>query len=114
MGSGKTLTSINIAVQELKRESVEGVIVLTPKSLYQNFIKELNKVVHMKSDLRKKFHISSYMQFLGKRLKYSALKNIMIIVDEAHNFRGIGSTSEKLLNVCANSKKVLLLSATPI
>lgn len=114
MGSGKTLTSINIAVQELKRESVEGVVVLTPKSLYQNFIKELNKVVHIKSDLRKKFFISSYVQFLGKKMKYSGFSNVMVIVDEAHNFRGIGSMSTKLLNICTHAKKVLLLSATPI
>lgn len=47
-------------------------------------------------------------------MKYSGFSNVMVIVDEAHNFRGIGSMSTKLLNICTHAKKVLLLSATPI
>jgi SNF2 family DNA or RNA helicase len=47
-------------------------------------------------------------------MKYTGFSNVMVIVDEAHNFRGIGAMSTKLLNICSHSKKVLLLSATPI
>jgi SNF2 family DNA or RNA helicase len=59
MGTGKTLTSICVAQGLLNNKIVDSVFVITPKSLVQNYNKELKKISKIPQ-----IHVSTYINFL--------------------------------------------------
>lgn len=118
LGSGKTLTAINVA-ENLDRK----VIVLLPKSLKQNFINELMKYIYSdESKIKKKYlFISSNSSTAGKTLEKTNLNNKLLIIDEVHNLlvniinpNTINGTKIYDYIMKAKNLKILALSGSPI
>ena len=117
VGSGKTITSIAIIRTLMKPKHL--FLVLTPKSLIGNFMKELNKV---KNDFTEKeleqIHLFTHQSFCNliqlKENRY-LIDNCTIVVDEAHNFkRPNGKRFHILQQASRLVKHIYLLTATPI
>ena len=118
LGSGKTLTAINVA-ENLDRK----VVVLLPKSLKQNFINELMKYIYSdESKIKKKYlFISSNSSTAGKTLEKTILNNKLLIIDEVHNLlvniinpNTINGTKIYDYIMKAKNLKILALSGSPI
>ena len=142
-GTGKTLTAVTTAACILHVSAFLGVpvkvIVITPKSLKENFKKEMEKYGTPSYDKRYEFY--TYDEF---RNRYNAKKiqcsRSFLIIDEAHNLRTdyrdifkpvhmakkplfatggkktktTNSRSEVSIKCASDAWKVLLLTATPI
>lgn len=111
LGSGKTLTSIIAVNCLLKLFPKTKVIVLTPVSLVDNYIKELDKI---EAD-KEQFIIQTYVK--GINLIERGLlscKDAILVIDEAHNFRNNGKRAKSIIKCTKEAKKVILLSATPV
>jgi SNF2 family DNA or RNA helicase len=118
VGSGKTITSITIIRCLLKHFPKKKVFVVTPKSLVDNFKKEVKK---LGVDLGANLNITTHVKFINKIIEEGAgfSRNSIIIIDEAHNFRGeirekTGKRAYLLMKATAIASHVFLLSATPI
>jgi superfamily II DNA or RNA helicase len=134
VGSGKTLSAVTASQCFLQENPRGKVIVITPKSLQENFIKEM--VQYNPNITNKGYEFYTYDGFvLAKEKGKIDCENVMLIVDEAHNLRTeIGMTKAKepgkelkegtseikgkkskfILDCAKQAKKVLLLTATPI
>jgi superfamily II DNA or RNA helicase len=130
VGSGKTLSAVTASQCFLQENPRGKVIVITPKSLQENFIKEM--VQYNPNITNKGYEFYTYDGFvLAKEKDKVDCENVMLIIDEAHNLRTeIGITKPKLdevggteikgkkskfiLDCAKKAKKVLLLTATPI
>lgn len=117
LGSGKTRSSI----EAYKALNPNNTTVVLPKSLEENYLKELKKWVNDPSYVKRhKMNILS--QQLLSRLESgesntNKLKNDpdLLIVDEAHRARTSNSNlSQYLKDLSQKSKKVLLLTGTPV
>ena len=130
MGAGKTLTAV--AVSQCFLDSYpKGLVIFTcPSSLVANFKKEMINYGIKDSD--KRYDILSYNMFAKKYADIDKFdRNVLFIVDEAHNFRKDIKTAERAaahikvkkgtvpvvraavaLNVARISTKVLLLTGT--
>lgn len=105
MGSGKTLTSIEIA-SKLKRES----IVIVPASLISNYKKEIEKYKANGS----KFRVMSFDKSVNVNLQTN-LENKILIIDEAHNLRNpYRQDAKHIIEMSKNAYKIILLTGTPI
>ncbi len=112
-GSGKTLTAVTAASCVLEEYPDSKVVVVTPKSLTDNFRKEMD-TYGMSKKMMKRVKIMTTTEFARSHKKGSC-KNTMLIVDEAHNLRTERGTQAKALIDCSKSAfKVLLLTATPV
>lgn len=118
LGSGKTCTSIMIADNMIKTNTIQHVFVLTPGSLRSNWIEEYCKTCGLKY-LSKKYTFITYNYNVSTKLKTLNFNNSLIIIDEAHNL--INSVKNKTKTALAiydkiiNSNcRVLALSGTPI
>jgi SNF2 family DNA or RNA helicase len=119
VGSGKTLTAITIIRCLLKHFPKKKVFVVTPKSLVDNFKKEVKKVG---VDLGANLNLTTHVKFINKINNEGVgfCRNSIIIVDEAHNFRAeIGSTTTgrraySLMKATSVASHVFLLTATPV
>jgi SNF2 family DNA or RNA helicase len=132
-GLGKTFTAIGLS-ECLKY--VEQVIIVCPNSLKENWAYEVRdyfKEFQMNEAVWKSkvyVHNNQKYQFtkdtryvivnqesIHKIYKLAKKKNVMIIVDESHNFRNIDSQrSQELLKLkeITNCKDNLLMSGTPL
>jgi SNF2 family DNA or RNA helicase len=125
VGSGKTLTSITI-IRCLKSIYPEKkVFVITPKSLVDNFKKELVKADNTHYD---DLHILTHVAFTNdvKANGVKKYKDAILIVDEAHNFKTViapptrkrrtwkGTRAIRLFRATRKASHVFLLTATPL
>jgi len=114
VGSGKTLTAVTASQCFLDRNPNKTVIVITPKSLQENFRKELRAYGVGKNIIQYKFFTYNGLFNLGKKA-YILCKQNLLIIDEAHNLRTPGSKLATVIIKCSKiAKKILLLSATPL
>jgi len=128
MGSGKTITSISVALEFIKKYN-EKIIIMANKSLHQNYIFDikkylsLNQIPENKMDdiIKDNFYFIS-MNASNILLKFNEIniKNKLLIIDEAHNmFNSVVNGSKnmtELYHVIKNEPtiKIILLSGTPI
>ena len=127
-GSGKTLTAIAIA-EKLKH--YKEVILLAPKSLHDNFKKELKRFASPDSVNRYRFVSSNASNMIDKLetstdeltgvdVKSLRLDNKLIILDEAHNLlvgmsnSSKGATALYDMLMAAKNCRILLLTASGI
>ena len=94
VGTGKTISSLNIANQCLSENKINKVVIITTSSVQSQFNKEAK--THLGTN---KFNIYTYDQFKND-IQINNIKNKLIIVDEAHKLRNIGSISRRILNLC--------------
>jgi SNF2 family DNA or RNA helicase len=129
VGSGKTITAITIIRCLLKHFPTKKVFVVTPKSLVTNFQKE---VLKLEIDFNDNVEVITHVRFvnkidedLEKYGKVNFCKNSIIIIDEAHNFKGEHILSKKtgkyrglrahsLLQATKVASHVFPLTATPL
>lgn len=112
LGTGKTFTAIFSAETFLKNNPKSKVIVLVSASVKKQFIDQVKRIARKP----KKYKFFSRQEFvrLDKSDKIICNQN-MIIVDEAHNVRNSEGKITKAIVSCTDiSKKVLLLTATPL
>lgn len=108
VGTGKTLTAVAASQCFLDSHSKGRVFVVTPKSLQENFKKEL-KAYGVEDDDRYKFF--TIRKFTNTYANSSFPNDIFLIIDEAHNLRTGGSANAE---AAKKAEKVLLLTATPL
>lgn len=118
VGSGKTITSITIIRCLLQKNPKQKIIVITPTSLVDNYLKEMDK---LGVDFGDNVIIDSHGKFIRKIAKEGPkfCKDAIIIIDEAHNFKtkvkGVdGKRVKQLFRATKVSKQVFLLTATPV
>lgn len=120
-GSGKTLSAATAAHCFLvnNKDKVKGVVVITPSSLRQNFVKEFNAAF---GDLPEKVYITTFESFTNNPLDLSGK---LLIIDEVHmlktkitgkdvNNPKTGKRAHAILTASHDANKVLLLTATPL
>lgn len=139
VGSGKTLTAVAASQCYLDENPKGKVIIVTPKSLQENFKKELEAYGGDINDKRYEFYT---IRKFATTYEKGCPHNVFLVIDEAHNLRtaikgdvGKGKTpkntpkkvskkkgekGESIANAkiavrCAKAvDKVLLLTATPL
>jgi superfamily II DNA or RNA helicase len=117
-GAGKTLTSVTIAMCYLEENPEGQVIVVTPKSLIENFYANLVAYGGKKDD--KRIKVMNYETFI-KLYDQEEIncKNSLLIVDEAHNLKTIvtsktGKRASTFVECGTKASKRVLLTATPL
>jgi SNF2 family DNA or RNA helicase len=105
LGSGKTRSSIE-AYKSLGLPAE----VLVPAALRGNYQKEIQKWV---GNLPENINIRSQQEVARKGLSPEALKNKLMIIDEAHRIRNENTKLYKSLKD-VSPEKILLLTGTPI
>ena len=130
MGSGKTITSISIALEFIKNFK-EKVIIMANKSLHQNYIFDIKKFLSFNNNnyseesinniIDKDFiFISMNASNIISKFKAINIKNKLLIIDEAHNmFNSVVNGSQNMTEIYniirnENNLKLILLSGTPI
>jgi len=121
VGTGKTLTAVTASQCFLQQNPAHRVIVVTPTSLQQNFIKELETYGAKLTKRYAMYTIQGFSAAIKKGTKIPC-KNTLLILDEAHNIRSevsddcdkVGVYARNLIECAKDAKKVLLLTATPI
>ncbi|MDB4769488.1 helicase-related protein [bacterium] len=129
VGSGKTLLAVAASQCIIDNDPTIHVLVVTPKTLQENFKKELRAYrIGINSDLPNYIYDEAYKEdnsrytfitknkfandYLGKPGKCS---DIFLIIDEAHNFKNkLGKGARAAFDCTRRAKKVLLLTATPV
>lgn len=142
VGSGKTLTAVAASQCYLDDNPKGKVIVVTPKSLQENFKKELEAYGGDSDDPRYEFYT---IRKFATTYEKGCPHNVFLIIDEAHNLRttikgevgkgktptgkvisskkpknkdknkGVSVANAKIAVRCAKAvDKVLLLTATPL
>jgi superfamily II DNA or RNA helicase len=141
-GSGKTLTAVVASQCYLDEHPRRRVMVLTPASLVGNFLKEL-EAFGPELRHRERYEVLTYQKFVQRRKKilwyearhrelpeelrpFSSCRHMMLIVDEAHNFRTPfrprkkpagkeqGIMTKHVMACAEQADRVLLLTATPL
>lgn len=103
LGSGKTLTSIDVA-SKLNEQS----LVIVPASLISNYRKEISKY----KGNAKKFKVISYEGSLKMNIN---VDNKVLIIDEAHRLRNqYRKNAKKIMEASKNALKIVLLTGTPL
>ena len=128
-GMGKTMTAVTTSMCLLDKYQEKKVLVVTPKSLQDNFKKEIVKYGGVANDPR--FIFKTYGEMLNmyknkndKTITKNPIicKDTILILDEAHNLRttiklGIkgleGKLSDIMVKCAKNAFKVMCLTATP-
>ena len=121
VGTGKTLTAVTASQCFLQQSRSHRVIVVTPTSLQQNFIKELKTYGASLTDRYTMYTIQGFSAAVKKGTKVPC-ENTLLILDEAHNIRSeveddcdkVGVYARNLIECAKKCKKVLLLTATPV
>lgn len=112
-GSGKTLSAVLASQCLLDKYPDMRVVVVSPTSLIKNMRKELKKYGATKKSI-KRYKFYNYESF--KTIDEDECNSdTFLIIDEVHNLRNPKSKATEVALECAvNSKKVLLLTATPV
>jgi len=132
VGAGKTLTAVAATQCYLDSNPNGKVIIVTPKSLQDNFKKELKAYGVKRYDERYEFYT---IRKFATQYKNGCPANVFLVIDEAHNLRttvkskkptskakasDLAKTKEYVANAvtainCAKTAdKVLLLTAKPL
>lgn len=112
-GSGKTLTAVASAACVLEQFPDSKVVVVTPKSLTDNFRKEMAGY-GMSKTLKRRVKITTITEF-ALHYEEGMCQDTFLIIDEAHNLRTErGKQAAALIECAKNAFKVMLLTATPI
>ena len=112
-GAGKTLTAVAASQCFLDRYQNGQIIVVTPKSLIENFRKEMR--AYGENPTNPAYIYFTYDGFRDYYKDKDVEREIptMLIMDEAHHIKAIGgSTAHVALKVASQCTKVLLMSAT--
>lgn len=128
VGSGKTLTAVATSVCLLESGVVEKVIIVSPKSLFDNFNKELDAFIGLDDDgnpaefgfddCYENYTHTSFVNTFKSNPYYC--DNALLIIDEAAEYRtnikddGSGKSAYAMINCCIRAKRVLCLTATPL
>lgn len=129
VGTGKTLTAITISQCFLDKYPNYKVYVVTPASLVQNFKNQMMDYENIKYADQYRFYSIQKFVSLFRKTELSC-KNVLLIVDEAHNLKTLYKKSQpkkpgkkptevginsKYIEKCARqASKCLLLTGTPI
>lgn len=125
VGSGKTITGLVAAQCLLSLNEKIEVIVLTPKSVVEQFDNELNKL-NLPSTISSRINVYPHATWLRRFEEgFESAENKVIIVDEAHKFKGANYLNKKtgketskyarlLSEAAKKSFKIILLTATPL
>ena len=125
VGSGKTLTGLVSAQCLLSLKDKLEVVVLTPKSVVEQFNNELNEL-NLSSTISSRINVYPHATWLRRFEEgFESAENKVLIVDEAHKFKGAnkinkntGKESSKyarlLSEAAKKSFKIILLTATPL
>lgn len=122
VGSGKTLTAATASVCLLMSGVVKKVIVVSPKSLFDNFNKELDAFIGDNDfDFDEAYENYTHTSFINnfKSNPYYC-DDALLIIDEAAEYRtnikddGSGKSAYAMINCCIRAKRVLCLTATPL
>lgn len=110
-GTGKTLVGVETAKTLLKSKRVRNVVVITPRSLLENFRKNMRMCFSRDSELDD-FEVTTYQSF--SKIADEVNSKTLLIIDEAHNLRNISSQrAQIILDATTQAAHVLLLTATP-
>ena len=118
-GLGKTLTALTSSQCYLDEHPDNKVVVISPKSVVNNFAKEM---VKYGDEIDSRYTFYSYDKFMldYKKKKLSNCNHTMLIVDEVHNLRnykgkggGFSNRFEPIYRCSQQAAKVVLLTATP-
>lgn len=122
VGSGKTLTAVASSVCLLESGIVKKVIVVSPKSLFSNFNKELDAFIGKDEfgfdDCYENYTHTGFINTFKGNPKYC--DDSLLIIDEAAEYRttikddGSGKSAFAMINCCIRAKRVLCLTATPL
>lgn len=129
LGSGKTCTSIALALAKYQNNPI---VVITPASLVSNYINELRGEcgTHVRGRYELDVDIEARFRLVSKDKMYhdykdrpevlcNELKNTVIVFDEVHRLLSYRDAKEytffqKILDCLKESSKCVFLSATPI
>lgn len=122
VGSGKTLTAVAASVCLLEAGIVKKVIVVAPKSLFNNFNKELDAFIGNDEfgfdDCYENYTHTGFINAFKSNPQ--GCDDTFLIIDEAAEYRttikdnGSGKSAFAMINCCIRAKRVLCLTATPL
>jgi superfamily II DNA or RNA helicase len=113
-GLGKTLTALSASQCFLDENPNSSVIIISPASLLNNFKKEMRKYG---GENIEKYEFYSFEKVMNAFKQEVSIKgrNALLIIDEVHNLKNYnGIKFDSIMNLAKNTKKRLLLTATPI
>jgi superfamily II DNA or RNA helicase len=122
VGAGKSISSLVIAECYLRNTSDTKVIIVTPKSVREQFMAELENFVQNGSDTRQRYEFRSEYEFKDENyVRPEDCNRALVIIDEAQKRRTTVRENEaahsqfakEYIIRCDAAEKVLLLSATP-
>lgn len=110
-GSGKTITSLKSMYQFINTNQVDEIIIIGQKSSKKAFYDDIKK---LKLD-EKRFFFYTYTK-IKKLVKNNLdlLQDKYVILDEVHNIRNETTANLSLITSLQFSKKIMLLTATPV
>lgn len=120
LGSGKTCTSVSLA---LSQQGYERIVVIAPASLVSNFRQEILGECGGQANLNRFWIVSKDKLYRDYKDRLVALceqlKNTVVVVDEVHRLLSYKDGKEfvffhNVLNCVRNKCKCVFLSATPI
>jgi len=116
VGSGKTLSACASINCVLQKHPTMNVYIVSPKSLTDNMKKELKNSYGKRLLENPNIQFFTFDKFYREYIKDNiSCKNAFLIIDEVHNIRNsVSKKVKKFLSCSKLTKKVLLLTATPI
>ena len=121
-GSGKTYTSIAMAMSALHYRLVENVILLAPASLKDNYESHVNKFAKFikRPDFAFRFELISYNTSAINNTELDLRgEKTLVVIEESHLFismtKNVATTGLNVYKQLLNSKcRIIALSATPV
>jgi hypothetical protein len=107
MGSGKTLTSLAVGKNLINAGQINKVIIACPSAVQAAFKQHL---VDMGPQFNRNFTITTHQSLKNETIS----PNTLLVIDEAHKFRSEGPLFREGLRAALASKKVLLMTGTPL
>lgn len=118
LGSGKTLTAVASAICMLEKYPKMEVVIVTPKSLADNFLKGFEAYGEYPDDRVRMYTFQGFLSEVEDG-RNPCGRDTFLIVDEAHNLRTpLGpynkpNRSRAIWSCAVRAKRVMLLTATP-
>lgn len=124
LGSGKTCTSISIAVELIKQNKINKVYIFSPGSLRSTWVEQYCKKCGILEYIDNFIFVTYNYNFFGNKRRAPKhpivfTDQTLIIIDETHNFinsvKNEAKVCTKLYTLILNcNSKILLLSGTPV